>query len=79
MVKLNMQKLVSREGRSMCLFDPTPIVVDGVTWHQLDCYYWFADWLEQQDPTMWKGEGPQHMALYVVKADFMPFVYLKWL
>lgn len=64
----------------MCLHDPKPIVDEhGVVWNQLDCYYWFADWLETQDPEMWRGEGPKHMALYLVREDFMPMILLKWL
>ena len=52
---------------------------DGYVWNRIQCSYWFGDWIETQDKSMWRSYGGRHRAIYIVREDLMMFIKLKWL
>mgnify|MGYP003337235843 CR=1 FL=1 len=52
---------------------------DGVLWYRIQCTYWFGDWIEEQDQTMWRIHGGYHRGIYIVREDLFAFIKLKWL
>lgn len=52
---------------------------DGATWYRLNCSYWFGDWIETQNKSLWKTYGGRHRAIYIVREDLMLLIKLKWL
>ena len=51
----------------------------GRQWHRISCSYWFGDWIETQDKTMWRAHGERHRAIYIVREELMTIIRLKWL
>lgn len=52
---------------------------DGYVWKRIQCSYWFGDWIETQDPALWRIHGGRHRAIYIVREDLMTLIKLKWL
>jgi hypothetical protein len=72
------------EGCSKRLYDvesgcELPWKEDGHTWRRIQTSYWFGDWIETQDRSMWRAYGGRHRAIYIVREDLMTLIRLKWL
>lgn len=52
---------------------------DGYQWRRIQTSYWFGDWIETQDKSMWRAYGGRHRAIYIVREDLMMLIRLKWL
>lgn len=52
---------------------------DGYMWYRIQCSYWFGDWIETQDKSLWRIYGGRHRAIYIVREDLMTLIKLKWL
>lgn len=52
---------------------------DGIVYYRLNCSYWFGDWIETQDATLWRSYGGRHRAIYIVREELMTLINLKWL
>lgn len=52
---------------------------DGYVWNRIQCSYWFGDWIEEQDRSLWHAHGGRHRAIYVVREDLLTMIKLKWL
>ncbi len=63
----------------MWLRDPAAsFTKDGHTWHSVNCYYWFGEWIETQDPELWYHVGRPELADYMIRDDFLTMIQLKW-
>jgi hypothetical protein len=52
---------------------------NGVTWRRIQTSYWFGDWIETQDPALWKTYGGRHRAIYIIREELMTIIRLMWL
>ena len=52
---------------------------DGKIYYRLSCSYWFGDWIEEQDKTLWRSYGSPHRAIYIVREELMTLIALTWL
>jgi hypothetical protein len=52
---------------------------DGKKYYRLNCSYWFGDWIEEQDRSLWRSYGGRHRAIYIVREELMTLIRLKWL
>ncbi len=52
---------------------------DGYVWYRIQCSYWFGDWIEEQDASLWRAYGGRHRAIYIVREDLFTLIKLKWL
>lgn len=52
---------------------------DGVTWYRIRCNYWFGDWIETHNPTLWRPYGRAYRAIYIVHEKLMTLIRLQWL
>ena len=52
---------------------------DGHRWYRLNCSYWFGDWIETQDKTLWEAYGERHRAIYLVREELLALIHLRWL
>jgi hypothetical protein len=55
------------------------IDADGVRWYRINCSYWFGDWIERQDKSLWKSYGGRHRAIYIIREELMTIIHLRWL
>lgn len=52
---------------------------NGIKWYRMSCSYWFGDWIEEQDSTLWKAHGSPHRAIYIVREELITLIALTWL
>jgi hypothetical protein len=51
---------------------------DGKRWFILNCSYWFGDWIEEQDESLWEAYGASHRAMYLVREELYAIILLRW-
>ena len=50
----------------------------GKRWFILNCSYWFGDWIEEQDESLWEAYGASHRAIYHVREELYAIILLRW-
>ena len=52
---------------------------EGQRYYRIQCSYWFGDWLETQDQSLWQAYGGRHRAIYIVREELLTLIHLKWI